>query len=63
MNYSEKAIDELIRDYRDEFGVHLSYEDAIRMMMLVDMLGEVFEKYEGDLGDDMPAFLSPLLGF
>jgi hypothetical protein len=63
MNYSEKAIDELIRDYRDEFDVHLSYEDAIRMMMLVDMLGEVFEKYESDLGEDMPVFLSPLLGF
>jgi len=63
MNYSEKAIDDLIKDYRNGFGVHLSYEDAIRMMMLVDMLGEVFEQYENEVGADMPAFLSPLLGF
>jgi hypothetical protein len=60
MNYSEKTIDELIRDYRDEFCVHLSYEDAIRMMLLVDMLGEVFEKYETE--EDVLSFVSPMLG-
>jgi hypothetical protein len=63
MVYSEKAVDLLVRDYRDEFGVCISYDDAIRMMMLVDMLSEVFEKYGDEVGDDMPAFLAPILGF
>jgi len=61
MVYSETAVDLLVRDYHDEFGI--SYDDAVRMMILVDMLSEVFEKYGDEVGDDMPAFLSPLLGF
>ena len=63
MVYSETAVDLLVRDYHDEFGIRISYDDAVRMMILVDMLSEVFEKYGDEVGDDMPAFLSPLLGF
>lgn len=60
MNYSEKAIDQLIKDYREEFGVHVSFEDAIRMMMLIEMLTEVFEHYETE--EDIVSFVSPMLG-
>lgn len=63
MHYSEQAVDELIKNYRDEFGVHISFEDAIRMIVLVDMLAEVFERYEDECGEDMPSFFSLLLGF
>ena len=63
MVYSQKAIDQLVKDYRDEFGICISYDDAVRMMILADMLAEVFEKYGDDIGGDMPAFFSPLLGF
>lgn len=62
MNYSEWAIEGLIKDYRHDFGVDLSRDDAIRMMILFDMLAEVFEKYEEEVGDDAPAFFGPLLG-
>jgi hypothetical protein len=60
--YSEAAVDELIRDYRKDFGVHLLYDDAMRMILLIDLLAEVFEKYEGEFGsDNLPAFVSRLL--
>ena len=60
MNYSEKAIDALIKEYREEFGVHVSFDDALRMMMLIDMLTDVFEKYETE--EDIVSFVSPMLG-
>lgn len=62
IKYSDHVIGEMINDYRHDFGVQLSVEDAVRMMILTDMLAEVFEKYEDDV-EDMPAFVAPLLGF
>jgi len=62
MKYSDKVIDEMIRDYRHEFGVILSVEDAVRMMMLADMFVEVFEKYEDEVDGYMPDFIAPVLG-
>jgi hypothetical protein len=44
MNYSEWAVDGLIRDYQRDFGVRLAHDDAIQMMVLVDLLADVFEK-------------------
>ena len=63
IKYSDHVIGEMINDYRHDFGVQLSVEDAVRMMILTDMLSEVFEKYEDEAGQDMPAFVAPLLGF
>jgi hypothetical protein len=63
MNYSDKALDELIKHYREAFGVCLAFEDAIWMMVLIEMLGEVFERYETGFGPDMPELLSPLFIF
>ena len=60
MNYSEKAIDALTKEYREEFDVHVSFDDALRMMMLIDMLTDVFEKYETE--EDIVSFVSPMLG-
>ena len=60
MNYSDQAIDALITEYREEFGVHVSFDDALRMMMLIDMLTDVFEKYETE--EDIVSFVSPMLG-
>jgi hypothetical protein len=62
MNYSERAVDGLIRDYRRDFGVHLAHDDAIQMMVLVDLLADVFEKYENQIGDGTPGFFGHLLG-
>src|ERR1700744_410464 len=60
MNYSDKATDELMKHYRATFGVCIRFEDAIRMMLLIKMLTEVFEKYETE--EDIVSFIAPLLG-
>jgi hypothetical protein len=49
---------DFINDYERDFGVELPFEAACRMLVLYDMLYELFEEYGGECDDS--AFASPL---
>ena len=61
---SRHEVEDLIHCYERDFGVHLSFEDADRMLVLFDELSELFYKYdpeEEQEEDDSPFSLFPRL--